>query len=122
MVDVGIIGASGGIGQAILKESLVHARSLTLDDLNKSGVVINAFSSTPSRESNHIQTERKLINTLKAKNTRFIIGAGKRTGKYKTSDDNLVMDSKNESYIFYAGYVIAVFDETEYPKYLVVSV
>jgi putative NADH-flavin reductase len=57
------------------------------------------------------------LNWLLVSPAAFFVSAGKRTGKYKTSDDNLIMDSKNESYIFYAGYFIAVVDEIEYPKH-----
>ena len=48
----------------------------------------------------------------------FLDPAGERTGKYKTSDDNLILNSKNESYISYADYAIALVDEIEHPKHL----
>lgn len=38
MVDVGIIGASGGIGQAILKESLVRSFQVTAIVRDKSKI------------------------------------------------------------------------------------
>ncbi|API90054.1 hypothetical protein BKP56_12650 [Marinilactibacillus sp. 15R] len=43
---------------------------------------------------------------------------GKRTGSYKTGKDNLLVNSKGESYISYADYAIAVLDEIENPQNL----
>ena len=100
MVNVGIIGASGNAGQAILKESLARGfqvtaivrnkskitqdvpvvekdvQLLTHDDLKKFDVVVNAFASTPGQESDHVQVGRKLIDALKNTNTRLIVVGG----------------------------------------------
>lgn len=97
MVNVGIIGASGNAGQAILKESLARGfqvtaivrnkskitqdvpvvekdvQLLTHDDLKKFDVVVNAFASTPGQESDHVQVGRKLIDALKNTNTKLIV-------------------------------------------------
>ncbi|MEK5442231.1 MULTISPECIES: NAD(P)-dependent oxidoreductase [unclassified Fredinandcohnia] len=43
---------------------------------------------------------------------------GKRTGTYQTGKDNLLVNSKGESYISYADFAIAVIDEIENPKHL----
>ncbi|MFC4024418.1 NAD(P)-dependent oxidoreductase [Oceanobacillus longus] len=43
---------------------------------------------------------------------------GKRTGSYQSGKDNLLVNSKGESYISYADYAIAVLDEIENPKHL----
>ncbi|MFD1777501.1 NAD(P)-dependent oxidoreductase [Fredinandcohnia salidurans] len=43
---------------------------------------------------------------------------GKRTGAYQTGKDNLLVNSKGESYISYADFAIAVVDEIENPKHL----
>ncbi|MER2175711.1 MAG: NAD(P)-dependent oxidoreductase [Carnobacterium sp.] len=43
---------------------------------------------------------------------------GQRTGSYKTGKDHLLVNSKNESYISYADYAIAVLDEIENPQHL----
>jgi putative NADH-flavin reductase len=42
---------------------------------------------------------------------------GKRTGSYQAGKDNLLVNSKGESYISYADYAIAVLDEIETPKH-----
>jgi uncharacterized protein len=42
---------------------------------------------------------------------------GKRTGSYQVGKDNLLVNSKGESYISYADYAIAVLDEIETPKH-----
>ncbi|MEH7381843.1 NAD(P)-dependent oxidoreductase [Bacillus sp. JJ1533] len=43
---------------------------------------------------------------------------GKRTGSYKLGKDNLLVNSKGESYISYADFAIAVVDEIENPKHI----
>lgn len=43
---------------------------------------------------------------------------GKRTGAYQSGKDNLLVNSKGESYISYADFAIAVVDEIENPKHL----
>lgn len=42
---------------------------------------------------------------------------GKKTGSYQAGKDNLLVNSKGESYISYADYAIAVLDEIENPKH-----
>jgi putative NADH-flavin reductase len=43
---------------------------------------------------------------------------GKRTGKYQKGKDQLLYNSKGESYISYADYAIAVVDEIENPQHI----
>jgi len=43
---------------------------------------------------------------------------GKRTGTYQSGIDQLLVNSKGESYISYADYAIAVLDEVENPQHL----
>lgn len=43
---------------------------------------------------------------------------GKRTGSYQSGKDNLLFNSKGESYISYADYAIAVLDEIENPQHI----
>ncbi len=43
---------------------------------------------------------------------------GKRTGSYQSGKDNLLVNSKGESYISYADYAIAVLDEVENPQHI----
>lgn len=42
---------------------------------------------------------------------------GKRTGSYQAGKNHLLFNSKGESYISYADYVIAVLNEIENPQY-----
>ncbi|RCH81746.1 hypothetical protein CU098_004574 [Rhizopus stolonifer] len=44
--------------------------------------------------------------------------AGEKTGKFKLGKDNLIVNSKNEPYISYADYAIALVDEIEQAKHL----
>lgn len=48
----------------------------------------------------------------------FFNPAGKRTGSYKTGKDNVIVNTKGESYISYADYAVAVLDEIENPKHV----
>lgn len=43
---------------------------------------------------------------------------GKRTGSYQLGKDNLLLNSKGDSYISYADYAIAIVDEIENPKHI----
>ncbi|WP_312471211.1 NAD(P)-dependent oxidoreductase [Neobacillus sp.] len=43
---------------------------------------------------------------------------GKRTGAYQTGKDNLLVNSKGDSYVSYADYAIAVLNEIENPQHI----
>ncbi|MNI68761.1 hypothetical protein D3C73_1244720 [compost metagenome] len=47
-----------------------------------------------------------------------LFAIGERTGKYQTGKDNLLVNSKGESYVSYEDYAVAVVDEIESPKHL----
>lgn len=47
----------------------------------------------------------------------FFDAEGKRTGSYKTGQDNLLVNEKGESYVSYADFAIAVLDEIENPQH-----
>ncbi|MED1466852.1 NAD(P)-dependent oxidoreductase [Bacillus salipaludis] len=47
----------------------------------------------------------------------FFNPEGKRTGSYRKGKDQLILNSKSESYISYADYAIAVLDEIENPQH-----
>jgi putative NADH-flavin reductase len=46
------------------------------------------------------------------------IGPGKRTGKYRTTDDKLLTDDKGKSHITFEDYAVAVLDELERPQHV----
>ncbi|MBE9916517.1 NAD(P)-dependent oxidoreductase [Paenibacillus donghaensis] len=48
----------------------------------------------------------------------FFDAEGKRSGAYKAGKDQLLVNSKGESYISYADYAIAALDEIENPKHV----
>lgn len=48
----------------------------------------------------------------------FFNAAGKRTGAYKTGKDNLMVNSKGNSYVSYADFAIALVDEIEKPQHI----
>ncbi len=43
---------------------------------------------------------------------------GTRTGSYTKGKDNLLVNSKGESYVGYADYAIAIVDEIEQPQHM----
>ncbi|MFL5500108.1 MAG: NAD(P)-dependent oxidoreductase [Gemmatimonadaceae bacterium] len=46
------------------------------------------------------------------------IAPGKRTGKYRTTDDQLLVDDKGRSFISFEDYAVAVIDELEKPQHV----
>jgi putative NADH-flavin reductase len=46
------------------------------------------------------------------------IGPGERTGKYRTTDDRVLVDEKGRSFISYDDYAVAVLDELERPRHV----
>jgi len=46
------------------------------------------------------------------------IAPGKRTGKYRTTDDRLLVDDRGKSSITFEDYAVAVLDELEHPKHV----
>lgn len=46
------------------------------------------------------------------------IAPGKRTGKYRTTDDQLLVDDKGKSFITFEDYAAAVLDELEHPQHV----
>ncbi|WEK53534.1 MAG: NAD(P)-dependent oxidoreductase [Candidatus Cohnella colombiensis] len=48
----------------------------------------------------------------------FFDPEGQRTGSYTKGKDNLIVNSKNQSYVSYADYAIAVVDEIENPQHI----
>jgi len=46
------------------------------------------------------------------------IGPGERTGKYRTTGDQLLVDAAGKSFISFEDYAVAVLDELERPKHV----
>jgi putative NADH-flavin reductase len=46
------------------------------------------------------------------------IAPGKRTGKYRTTDDRLLVDDNGKSFISFEDYAVAVIDELEKPQHV----
>jgi putative NADH-flavin reductase len=46
------------------------------------------------------------------------VGPGERTGKYRTTGDQLLVDSAGKSLISFEDYAVAVLDELEHPRHL----
>lgn len=48
----------------------------------------------------------------------FFDPEGKRTGSYTIGKDNLMVNSKGESYVSYADFAVAIIDEIEQPQHI----
>jgi putative NADH-flavin reductase len=46
------------------------------------------------------------------------IGPGERTGKYRTTGDQLLLDATGKSFISFEDYAVALLDELERPKHI----
>lgn len=46
------------------------------------------------------------------------IGAGERTGRYRTTGEQLLFDARGKSFISYEDYAVAVLDELEKPQHV----
>jgi len=46
------------------------------------------------------------------------IGAGERTGQYRTTDDTVLTDAQGKSYITFEDYAVALIDELERPQHV----
>lgn len=47
-----------------------------------------------------------------------IFAIGKRTGAYQTGKDNLLVNSKGESYVSYEDFAVAIVDEIDQPQHI----
>ncbi len=46
------------------------------------------------------------------------IAPGERTGRYRTTDETLLVDAKGRSFITFQDYAVALLDEIEHPKHV----
>ncbi|MFB7814815.1 NAD(P)-dependent oxidoreductase [Paenibacillus chitinolyticus] len=78
----------------------------------------SAYFATASNQGKNLEI---LQNTAGIKWTfvspSAIFALGKRTGQYRTGKDNLLVNSKGQSYVSYEDYAAAVLDEIEQPKH-----
>lgn len=99
------------------------AGSLYLDDSHTTLVVETLPEFIHPTAKAQLQNLEELRQTSQLKWT-FIsppmsfVPEGKRTGKFKKGKDQLIYNSKGESYISYADFAIAVVDEIENPKHI----
>jgi uncharacterized protein len=112
-MKIGIIGASGKVGQLILKEALERGHEvtaivrdaskvqnnqitvveknifdLTTQDIEKLDVVVNAFGAPLGEEQAHVDAGHALIEALKGTDTRALIVGG--AGSLYVDDDKKV--------------------------------
>jgi putative NADH-flavin reductase len=46
------------------------------------------------------------------------IGPGERTGRYRSTDESLLVDAEGKSFITFQDYAVALLDEIEHPKHV----
>ncbi|MGJ9458757.1 NAD(P)-dependent oxidoreductase [Oceanobacillus sp. CF4.6] len=103
----------GGAGSLYVDE----AKTVKVIDTPDFPDVVKATAKGQGRNLEELQETKNLSWTFISPSAIFD-AEGKRTGSYQSGKDNLLVNSKGESYISYADYAIAVLDEIENPKHL----
>ena len=103
----------GGAGSLFVdKEKTLH--------LSETPEFPQAFFATASNQGKNLEDlqNTKDVNWTFISPAAFFNPEGKRTGSYKKGKDNMIMNSKGESYVSYADYAIALVDEIETPTHI----
>ena len=117
-MKIGIIGASGKVGNLVLREAIERGYDVTAivrnaskisdsnvkviekeiyditsDDLNDLDVVVNAFGAPLGEEEAHVKAGRALIEALKGTNTRVIVVGGAGSLYVDEAQTTILMDT-----------------------------
>lgn len=78
------------------------------------------FKATASNQAQNLQDlkESTGVKWTFVSPSAFFNPEGKRTGTYRTGNDNLLVNSAGESHVSYADYAIAILDEIENPQHV----
>jgi putative NADH-flavin reductase len=104
-VNIALFGASGTIGQRILKEALSRGHQVTVVARNTSRI-----DGIPAVKGDVLEAARTYFSPA------ISIEPGDRTGKYRVGGDEVLMDAKGQSRISAEDYAVAMLDEVEKPK------
>ncbi|MDQ0970237.1 putative NADH-flavin reductase [Neobacillus niacini] len=103
----------GGAGSLFVDEN----KTVRLIDTPEFPDFVKPTANGQGRNLQELQNTNDLIWTFISPSAVFD-AEGKRTGSYQSGKDNLLVNSKGESYISYGDFAIAVVDEVENPKHL----
>ncbi|WKA56017.1 NAD(P)-dependent oxidoreductase [Planococcus shixiaomingii] len=103
----------GGAGSLFVDES----KSVQVIDVPDFPDVFKPTAKGQARNLKELQ-ETSDINWTFISPSAVFDATGKRTGSYKAGKDQLLVNSKGESYISYGDYAIAVLEEIENPQHI----
>lgn len=102
----------GGAGSLYVDE----AKTLKVVDTPEFPDFIKPTATNQGKDLEILQGTDSLSWTFVSPSANFAIGT--RTGSYVKGKDNLLVNSKGESYVSYEDYAIAIVDEIEQPKHI----
>lgn len=102
----------GGAGSLYVDE----AKTLKVMDTVGFPAAVKPTSMNQARNLEILQSTPELLWTFVSPSATFAVGV--RTGSYVKGKDNLLVNSKGESYVSYADYAIAIVDEIEHPQHI----
>jgi uncharacterized protein len=103
----------GGAGSLYVDEN----KTVQLIDVPEFPDIVKPTAKGQGRNLQELQATTDMTWTFISPSAEFSVD-GKRTGTYQSGKDNLLVNSKGNSYISYADYAIAVVDEIENPKHI----
>jgi hypothetical protein len=102
----------GGAGSLFVDE----AKTLQVFNTPNFPEAYLATAKNQGKNLEDLQATTDLNWTFLSPSAMFAIG--ERTGKFQTGKDNLLVNSKGESYVSYEDYAIALVDEIEKPQHI----
>jgi uncharacterized protein len=103
----------GGAGSLYVDEN----KTVQLIDVPEFPDIVKPTAKGQGRNLQELQATPDMTWTFISPSAEFS-AEGKRTGTYRSGKDQLLVNSKGNSYISYADYAIAVVDEIENPKHI----
>ncbi|UNK16333.1 NAD(P)-dependent oxidoreductase [Paenibacillus sp. N3/727] len=103
----------GGAGSLYVDE----AKTVRLMDTPQFPKEYLATATNQGKNLEDLQNESEIQWTFVSP-AAFFNPDGKRTGSYQKGKDNLIVNSKGDSYVSYADYAIAIIDEIEKPQHI----
>ncbi|OXM86547.1 NAD(P)-dependent oxidoreductase [Paenibacillus rigui] len=102
----------GGAGSLFVDE----AKTIRVIDTPNFPDFVKPTASNQAKNLEILQSTEGISWTFVSPSAMFALG--KRTGKYQTGKDNLLVNSSGQSYVSYEDYAAAVVDEIENPQHL----
>lgn len=102
----------GGAGSLFVDE----AKTVRLVDTPEFPDFVRPTATNQGKNLDILQQTQGIQWTFISPSANFALGS--RTGTYQTGKDQLLVNSKGESYVSYEDYAVAVVDEIENPKHI----